>query len=128
MARRPSGLARPEDALAFLDDALLPRSRQWQVLLEGALLAYYFGLLNVHKFKARPRRGRPKGTTGPRLDDGPALAVMVEIRRTTGETRPNTLARLAIESGEVKLKGVSQDSVVRRLAGRYRRIHGKIIG
>jgi hypothetical protein len=92
------------------------------------MMAVYFGSLNVLKFKVRDdRRGRPKGTTGARHKDDAHLQLMARIATVTGVTRPRPLARLAVEIGNVPLNGASKDSVVKRLAGRWKQSRGEII-
>jgi tetrahydrodipicolinate N-succinyltransferase len=111
---------RSEDALQFLQDAILagPGPKR-QALLEAAMMAVYVGLLNTRKFNVRDdRRGRPKGI---RHNDAAALRLMEKIARDTGIEKPHALARMAVESGKVALGGASADSVVRRLADRWRR-------
>ncbi len=113
---------RSEDALQFLHDALLapPKSKQRQALLEGALLTYFFGLRNPRG----DRRGRPKGTTGVRhkrhngVDDALRL-VMMDISKISGELRPYTLARQAVErSGAMR---ANTQTVIKRLAASWTR-------
>jgi hypothetical protein len=83
--------ARCEDALRFLADALRapPKSKRRQAYLEGALMAYYFGLLNAHKFNARgDRRGRPPGWS-PKT-----LTLMKELQaRVDNDEKPTPVAR-----------------------------------
>jgi hypothetical protein len=112
---------RCEDALGFLADALRApaKSKQRQSLLESALMAYYFGLLNQHKFKVRgDRRGRPDGSRGERIDDAAALSLMERIAADTGKEKPRSLAKLAIDSGQVAYD-CTEESAIRRLTQRY---------
>ena len=121
-------LLRAEDAIAVLSEAhdASEGSEQQRALLEQAMLTAKVGKVSERMARG-DRRGRPKGTNGPRIDDSAALAVMLEIAGLTGEVRPFTLARLAVESGEVVLNGVSKASVVARLANRYRTMPTEII-
>ena len=120
-------IARPEDALVFLNDALAfpPKSKERQKMLEGALLAFYLGLINQKKFNARgDRRGRPKGTAGVRHrryngGDDAALAFMAQTEADTGESRPRTLARAAVENGRAS-PTPSQERAIRRLADHFK--------
>lgn len=120
-------IARPEDALVFLNDALAfpPKSKERQKMLEGALLAFHFGLINQKKFKARgDRRGRPSGTAGVRHrryngGDDAALKFMARIEADTGESRPYALARVAVETGHAS-PTPSQERAIRRLADHYK--------
>src|SRR5262245_33946083 len=111
---------RPEDALIFLQSALEvpPRSQLWQDYLEAALMAYYLGLLNQRHFNVRgDPRGRPRGA---RYTDTDLLKVMREIAEKTGERRPRKLARHAIDLCRPSLEGAQEESVIRRLAGKWK--------
>jgi hypothetical protein len=125
-------IARPEDALVMLRDALAApsKSKLRQTLLEGALMAYYLGLLNQHKLNARgDRRGRPKGTTGVQhrhRSDDDALRLMAEIANTTGESKPYTLARLVVKNGHAP-PTPNAERAIRRLAERWKVTHREII-
>jgi len=119
-------IARPEDAFVFLDDALRApaKSKLRQTLLDGALMASYFGLLNQHKFSVRgDRRGRPKGTTGAvhrrHSDDADAVELMARIHADTAESRPHALARMVVEKGFVSPTPTATQAI-KRLAGRYK--------
>lgn len=112
---------RPEDALDFLFLALTAKSEEERTAgIQGALSAYYCGLLNKHRFKVNEsRRGRPLGSTGRRIDDSQVLQLMKRVASDTGETSARKLAQLAIEMGEVDLRNAEKDSVVRRLTSAY---------
>ena len=114
---------RPEDALPILHEALKARSNseQRQALLDWALMAYAFGLVNQRRFKARgDRRGRPKGRCGVRYDDQEAIKLMHGIAVKFGERKPHKLATLVVQQKLVPLNGSQELSVIRRLASRYR--------
>jgi hypothetical protein len=120
--RKRRNYVRSEDALQFLHDALRapPKSKQRQALLEGALLTYYFGLLNPRE----DRRGRPKGTTGVRhkrhMGDDAALRLMTQIAAISEELGPYALARRAVDSGHVAIRAAHRESVIKRLAARWK--------
>jgi hypothetical protein len=113
-------IMRPTDALIHLRAALAaaPRSRERQLHLEAGLTAYYFGLLNEHRFKSRgDRRGSP---SGGRIDDTRALALMKQAREDLGDIGDRKLARHVLESGSVPVHS-EKESAIRRLTRRYRR-------
>jgi hypothetical protein len=110
---------RCEDALQFLADALrtAPKSKLRHTYLEAALMTYYAGLLNAHRFNVRDdRRGRP-----PR-ESAKTLALMKELQaRLDGGEKPTPAARELLRArgfaGEVKGRA---DHLV-RLHGRKQR-------
>jgi hypothetical protein len=117
-------LIRPEDALDMLRDALRapPKSKERKALLDGALFTYYLGLINYSR--RGDRRGRPTGTTGVRhkrhKGDDDALRLMKEIAVISGESKPYALARKAVESGHVGMHGKLRETVIKRLAARWK--------
>ena len=81
-------------------------------VLDSALLAY----LMVTRFPGVTldrRKGRKR-----HQDDG---AIMQKVAKATGETRPYTLAEIAIKTGAVDSK-VERDSTKRRLVRAYRQM------
>jgi hypothetical protein len=115
-------ILRREDALDFLQCALAApaKSRLRQTYMQGALLALWLSKGNERAGERGDRRGAPRGGRGPRHDDSAAIALMAEIAKD-GEARPHVLAKLAVQSGKVKIsKMTTEASVVRRLARRWR--------
>jgi hypothetical protein len=116
-------IARPEDALDMLAAALAapPKSKLRQSYLEGALFAYYLGRVNQRHFGERgDRRGSPRGKRGARHDDHDALVLMQGLSKVYGEIRPHVLARLAVDTGRVDMRGAQRATVERRLAERWK--------
>jgi hypothetical protein len=105
-------LVRSQDALDCLRwaDEAGPNKKLRQTYLEMALFEYQAGKLNARFGAKEDRRAGCK-----RIDDSKAKALMLKIAAETGETRPYTLARLAVESGELDLRGAEPATVIRRL-------------
>jgi hypothetical protein len=62
-------------------------------------------------------RGRPRGA---RYDDTPILKLMAQINKVFGEGRPRRLAILAVSRMKLKLNGAQRESVIKRLADRWK--------
>ena len=85
-------------------------------LLNWAMFVRFAGKLNE---KRGAHLGRPKGSTH-KESDAAALNFMDEISADTGETRPRTLARKAIEAGKIELGNTTQKSHEKRLAASWK--------
>jgi hypothetical protein len=111
-------ILRPEDALTFIEWALMAPPEQRQTYLNGAQICYLLGMHNQVAHQERgDRRGRPRGA---KCDDAGALAIMDEIAVATGELNGRELARQVIKSGHVPLGNAEEESVVRRLCAGWK--------
>lgn len=63
------------------------------------------------------QRGAPPGA---RYDDTHILRRMAQIHKASGEDRPRRLAILAVSQMKPKLIGGTRESVIKRLAGRWK--------
>ena len=122
----------PETAEDFLRLALdaEPKSELRRALLMSALMLEDPGLWETITGGPKRKRGRPKLTNNDvkiQLINLVALNIMSEHYFETGETKAQTLARAALESGKVPIGYADYNSVVERLA-RVWRAHVEKVG
>jgi hypothetical protein len=116
-------VVRPEDALETKARRLQETDPQKRLLLQVEEdLDFFFGSLNAMRGYRDNRAGRPQSKGFANLDP-PMLEFMERERDRTGETRRNTLARLATE--HANLPDAERPAAIKRLVRQWVKRHGQ---